>query len=226
MDFTRYRSLESIRRRFMKKIVCTTNKRQALEALADKLRLTWKSPTYTVVVDINRNCVNIKDSTDTTVAIVYTGDIPVQKSGYKYRKATEDEIAKGEGLYVKESYQRNTRKQIPEIKEIDNVSNVISSTDVASVPLKTFKVGEKYTSTGLYGEHVSYEVMNRTSNTVMLAESHISEDDWSDVADGSKTYEIKVQDEYDPKDYHKIIGQVESVPIWEYHGHVGYLYAD
>lgn len=89
-----------------------------------------------------------------------------------------------------------------------------------------FEVGQTYTSSGLYGGgDITYRVVSRTANTVTLAESHVSEDDWSQVDDGQKEYNIVIQDRYD-SDYKNVIGKQESVVIWEYSGHEGYLFAD
>jgi len=52
----------------------------------------------------------------------------------------------------------------------------------------------------------------------------VSEDDWSSVNDGVKEYPIVIQNMYDDG-YENVIGKQESVVIWEYSGHQGYLYA-
>ena len=87
-----------------------------------------------------------------------------------------------------------------------------------------FEVGQTYSSSGLYGGQLTYKVVSRTGNTVSLAESHISEDDYSEVDDGVTEYPIVMQDMYDD-DYKNVVGQQESVVIWEYSGHEGYLFA-
>lgn len=87
-----------------------------------------------------------------------------------------------------------------------------------------FEVGQTYTSSGLYGERVTYEAVSRTPVTVTLSESHISEDTGEVVDDGLTEYKIYMQDIYDNK--LNVIGKQESVVIWEYQGHLGYLYAD
>lgn len=87
-----------------------------------------------------------------------------------------------------------------------------------------FEVGSMYTGSMLYGGTVTYKVVDRTATTVTLAESHVSEDDWSEVDDGVKEYPIVMQNLYDA-DYENVIGKQESVEIWEYNGHKGYLYA-
>lgn len=87
-----------------------------------------------------------------------------------------------------------------------------------------FQVGQTYTSSGLYGERVTYEVVDRTATTVSLAESHVSEDTWEDVDDGVQEYPIVMQNMYD-SNYENVIGKQEAVVIWEYSGHEGYLYA-
>lgn len=105
--------------------------------------------------------------------------------------------------------------------ELDNYCSVTSSTESARV---RFEVGSTYSSSGLYGGDITYKVVSRTANTVSLAESHISEDDGSEVDDGVKEYNIVMQDMYDA-DYKNVIGKQEAVVIWEYSGHEGYLFA-
>ena len=102
-------------------------------------------------------------------------------------------------------------------------SDVYSATETGSDRVR-FEVGNTYTSSGLYGGQITYKVVSRTANTVSLAESHISEDTWEDVDDGVKEYKIVMQNMYDD-DYNEVIGQQESVVIWEYSGHEGYLFA-
>ena len=87
-----------------------------------------------------------------------------------------------------------------------------------------FEVGSTYRASMLYGGTVTYKVVDRTATTVTLAESHVSEDDWSEVDDSVKEYPIVMQNLYDA-DYENVIGKQESVEIWEYRGHKGYLYA-
>ena len=87
-----------------------------------------------------------------------------------------------------------------------------------------FEVGSTYRTSMLYGGTVTYKVVDRTATTVTLAESHVSEDDWSEVDDGVKEYPIVMQNLYD-ESYDNVIGKQESVEIWEYKGHKGYLYA-
>lgn len=102
-------------------------------------------------------------------------------------------------------------------------SNVYSATEARSARAR-FEVGSTYTGSSLYGGQITYKVVSRTVTTVSLAESHISEDDWSEVDDGVKEYNIVMQDMYDA-DYENVIGKQEAVVIWEYSGHEGYLFA-
>lgn len=87
-----------------------------------------------------------------------------------------------------------------------------------------FEVGKKYRAAMLYGGSCTYEVVDRTSDTVTLVESHVSEDDWSTATAEPEVYSIELHDIYD-RSYENVIGQSEAVCIWEYHGHNGYLYA-
>lgn len=87
-----------------------------------------------------------------------------------------------------------------------------------------FEVGSTYRCSMLYGGTAKYKVIDRTATTVTLAESHISEDDYSNVDDGVSEYPIVIQNLYD-ESYDNVIGKQESVEIWEYKGHKGYLYA-
>ena len=101
-----------------------------------------------------------------------------------------------------------------------------STEDSDKLALIKFKVGETYSTQGrgLYGQSVSYKVVSRTDNTVSFAESHISEDDMSVVDDGVNEHKIVIQPIYDT-DYNKEIGKTESIVLWEYMGHKGYLTA-
>ena len=90
--------------------------------------------------------------------------------------------------------------------------------------IEKFEVGSTYRAAMLYGGTVTYKVVDRTATTVTLAESHVSEDDWSKVDDGVKEYPIVMQNLYG-ESYDNVIGKQESVEIWEYKGHKGYLYA-
>lgn len=87
-----------------------------------------------------------------------------------------------------------------------------------------FEVGETYTASMLYGGRVSYTVVDRTADSVTLSESHVSEDDGHVVSDDEETYPVVLQDMYDDS-YTDVIGKQESVLLWKYKGHKGYLYA-
>lgn len=92
-----------------------------------------------------------------------------------------------------------------------------------SVKIK-FELGKTYECSMLYGGTAKYKVVDRTATTVTFAESHISEDTGELVADGTNEYPIILQDLYD-ETYDHIIGEEESVQLWEYKGHKGYLRA-
>lgn len=96
-----------------------------------------------------------------------------------------------------------------------------ANTNLAKV---RFEPGKTYECSMLYGGTARYKVIGRTATTVTLAESHISEDTGELVADGTNEYPIILQDLYD-ETYDHIIGEEESVQIWEYKGHKGYLRA-
>lgn len=87
-----------------------------------------------------------------------------------------------------------------------------------------FELGRTYEYPMLYGGTAKYKVVDRTATTVTFAESHIAEDTGELVADGTNEYPIILQDLYDER-YDHIIGEQESVQIWEYKGHKGYLRA-
>lgn len=87
-----------------------------------------------------------------------------------------------------------------------------------------FKVGSTYTASMLYGGIATYKCVDRTKDTATFSCFHISEDDGRTVDDGPEEYSIVIQDMYDDN-YDEVIGKQESVEIWNYHGHVGYLYA-
>jgi len=89
-----------------------------------------------------------------------------------------------------------------------------------------FKVGQHLRAPMLYGGSVSYEVVSRTADTVTVRESHISEDTWDTVDDGTSTHDIKYQEVYDFNEYvdgdFKFLGLAEVFETWEYHGQKGY----
>lgn len=95
--------------------------------------------------------------------------------------------------------------------------------DTDSVKIK-FELGKTYEYPMLYGGTTKYKVVDRTATTVTFAESHIAEDTGELVTDGTNEYPIILQDLYDER-YDHIIGEQESVQIWEYKGHKGYLRA-
>lgn len=101
-------------------------------------------------------------------------------------------------------------------------NNVYASDDISNVV--KFEIGQTYTASMLYGGQVTYEVVDRTADTVSVRESHVSEDDLNQVDDGVVEYPIVIQDVYD-SEYENVIGKQESALIWEYKGHQGYLYA-
>lgn len=102
--------------------------------------------------------------------------------------------------------------------------DVYASEDTGSKRAR-FEVGSTYRGSSLYGGQITYKVVSRTATTVSLAESHISEDDYSEVNDGVTEYPIVMEDMYD-SDYDNVIGKQEAVVTWEYLGHAGYLFAN
>lgn len=108
------------------------------------------------------------------------------------------------------------------MREIKYMKRVIQA-NTDSVKVK-FELGKTYECPMLYGGTARYKVIGRTATTVTLAESHISEDTGGLVADGANEYPIIVQDLYD-ETYRFVIGEQESVQLWEYKGHKGYLRA-
>ena len=107
-------------------------------------------------------------------------------------------------------------------KEIKIMKRIILASSTSDVV--KFEVGETYTASMLYGGRVSYTVVDRTADSVTLSESHVSEDDGHVVSDDEETYPVVLQDMYDDS-YTDVIGKQESVLLWEYKGHKGYLYA-
>ena len=87
-----------------------------------------------------------------------------------------------------------------------------------------FELGRTYECPMLCGGTAKYKVVDRTATTVTFAESHISEDIGELVTDDTNEYPIILQDLYGER-YDHIIGEQESVQIWEYKGHKGYLRA-
>ena len=50
--------------------------------------------------------------------------MPATVKGYEFRLATEEDIAYGEKLYVKEKYERDTVKQIGDPKRAASIGNI------------------------------------------------------------------------------------------------------
>lgn len=91
--------------------------------------------------------------------------------------------------------------------------------------MKKFQINDTVTYTMLYGGMVTVKIVSRTDNTVSWVESWVSEDDGSLVEDNEiHTGGIIFQDTYND-DYTEVIGKVESVEVWEYKGHKGFMYA-
>ena len=97
-------------------IKCAINKSKALQALAEYEREFFYGNGYEVTVDQKRNCVVVERYGELQVAVT-PAEVPVTVEGYKFRRATEADIASGANLYVREKYERQTVKQLCEPDE-------------------------------------------------------------------------------------------------------------
>lgn len=97
---------------------------------------------------------------------------------------------------------------------------IVGSTDDI---ITRFEVGKTYRTSMLHGGTEFYKVISRTADAVRFQISHISEDDGSLIIDSSPIYDIVLADQLDEN--FDVIGKQEAVAIWEYRGHVGYLYS-
>lgn len=108
----------------MKRVITAAiNKRAALEALADYERTIYQSPMYSVGVNLGRNIVEVYDRNNNLVLEVVPDVEPVEVTRYKFVKATPEQIAKGQGLYVREKYTASTQKQISKPSSEISVAN-------------------------------------------------------------------------------------------------------
>lgn len=104
-------------------IRCAVNKTKALEALADYERELFYGNGYEVDIDKQHNCVVIKRYNELQL-VVTPAEVPATVKGYKFRLATEEDIASGEKLYVKGKYERDTVKQISDPKRAVSIGNI------------------------------------------------------------------------------------------------------
>lgn len=96
----------------MKRYVkCAVGKTKALEALAEYERELFYGNGYEVKIDKQHNCVVVERYNQMQL-VVTLAEVPATVTGYKFRPATEVDIASGQKLYVKEKYERETVKQI------------------------------------------------------------------------------------------------------------------
>lgn len=106
-----------------RRIYAATHKREALEALKAYEETIFYDEIYKVEIDKKRNCVVVYRKGNVEL-LVYPDEKPVSVEGTKFRRATPEEIALGEGLYVREKYTRQTTKQVGEPKSVITRNNL------------------------------------------------------------------------------------------------------
>lgn len=104
-------------------IRCAVNKTKALEALAEYEREIFYGNGYEVKIDKKHNCV-IVERYNQMQLVLTPAEVPTTVTGYKFRPATEEDIASGQKLYVKEKYDRETVKQIGDPKKAASIGNI------------------------------------------------------------------------------------------------------
>lgn len=108
----------------MKRYVkCAVGKTRALEALAEYERELFYGDGYEVKIDKQHNCVVVERYNQMQL-VVTPAEVPATVTGYKFRLATEADIASGQKLYVKESYDRETVKQIGDPNRAASIGSV------------------------------------------------------------------------------------------------------
>lgn len=108
----------------MKRYVkCAVGKTKALEALAEYEKELFYDNGYEVKIDKQHNCVVVERCNQMQLVVTPT-EVPATVSGYKFRPATEADIASGQKLYVKEKYDRETVKQIGDPNRAASIGNI------------------------------------------------------------------------------------------------------
>ena len=108
----------------MKRYVkCAVGKTRALEALAEYERELFYGDGCEVKIDKQHNCVVVERYNQMQL-VVTPAEVPATVTGYKFRPATEADIASGQKLYVKEKYDRETAEQIGNSNRADSIGNI------------------------------------------------------------------------------------------------------
>lgn len=109
---------------YLKRYVkCAVGKTKALEALAEYERELFYDNGYEVKIDKQHNCVVVERYNQMQLVVTPT-EVPATVTGYKFRLATEADIASGQQLYVKEKYDRETVKQIGNPNRAASISSI------------------------------------------------------------------------------------------------------
>lgn len=108
----------------MKRYVkCAVGKTKALEALAEYERELFYGNGCEVKIDKHHNCVVVERYNQMQL-VVTLAEVPATVTGYKFRPATEADIASGQKLYVKEKYERETVKQIGDLNRAASIGTI------------------------------------------------------------------------------------------------------
>lgn len=102
---------------------CAVGKTKALEALAEYEKELFYDNGYEVKIDKQHNCVVVERYNQLQL-VVTPAEVPATVTGYKFRLATEADIASGQKLHVKEKYDRETVKQIGESVRFVRIRNI------------------------------------------------------------------------------------------------------
>lgn len=98
-------------------------KTKALEDLAEYERELFYDNGYEVKIDKQHNCVVVERYNQMQL-VVTPAEVPATVTGYKFRLATETDIASGQKLYVKEKYDRETVNQIGDPNRSASIGNI------------------------------------------------------------------------------------------------------
>lgn len=106
------------------KVYCATNKRKAVDGIAQDVSKIYQKPLYTVKPNYEQWTVDVYDRSGNLVLIFYPKvSEPTSITRKKFRPATNEEIAnKSATLYVKDETGGETSKMLREIDHIDSVA--------------------------------------------------------------------------------------------------------
>lgn len=117
----------------MKKVIrpveAATNKKSSLDKAAELLRKQkyTNENMHKVIPNYQENRVQILDKSGKVVEEYMLATRESEVTRRNFRKATPEEIAKGENLYVAVPYTAHPQEQIPEIIRVNSIGNIYNT---------------------------------------------------------------------------------------------------